>query len=373
MLPTYIQPDGSVLRAGFTTGTCAAAAARAAVLLLFTSADKAAVDVETPAGISLSLPLALSEKGRGFARCAVRKDAGDDPDITHGALVLAEARPYSSAAIILQGGEGVGRVTKPGLAVPPGEAAINPGPRAQIIGAVSSVLPPGKGVSITISVPGGEALAIRTLNPELGIVGGISILGTTGIVEPMSSHAFRQSLLPQIDIALAAGQKRLVLTPGKMGKRNAQALLPVADEAVVVTSNFIGFMLQACAAKGIRQVVLCGHIGKLVKVAAGITDTHSAVADARRETLVAHAALQGAPRKMLQVLMSHRTAEESVSYLAGQGYTGVLASVAEAAARRAEAMAGGRLTAGCILLDLSGKIIAVDALASSWLEEWKND
>lgn len=372
MLPVYRQPDGTTLRAGFTTGTCAAAAATAAVRLLYTGDKFETVVVDTPAGLTLTLPLEMCERTATVARCAVRKDAGDDPDVTHKLLIVAEAETLPNSEIELLGGDGVGRVTKPGLAVAPGEAAINPVPRQQILAAVAAVLPPGKGVRVTISVPGGRELAIRTLNPSLGIHGGISILGTTGIVEPMSSEAFKRSLLPQIDVALAAGHSRLVLTPGKMGKTNARKLLPVADDAVILTSNFIGYMLTGCAAKGVSEVLLLGHIGKLVKVAAGITDTHSSVADARRETLVAHAALAGLPMEALRALMAHNTAEESAQYLLTQGNLNVLTAVATEAANRAGKFARNQIVVGCVLLNLRGEVLAADPFGASCLKEWNH-
>lgn len=370
MLPTYAQPDGSLLKAGFTSGTCAAAAAKAAVSLLF--ADKAIdefITVDTPAGLTLTLPLALLVKDGDTARAGVIKDAGDDPDITNGMLVVAEARRLSFPEICLAGGEGVGRVTKPGLAIPPGQWAINPVPRSQILAHVQAVLPLNCGVAITISVPGGEQLARRTLNPELGIIGGISILGTTGLVEPMSVDACKRSLAPQIDVALAAGERRLVLTPGKMGKRNALSRLPVKADAVLLTSNFIGYMLHACVVKGVDAVLLFGHLGKIIKVAAGITDTHSSVADGRREVLVAHAALLGLPEEAILALMKHNTAEESSSYLLAHRWQNVLAAVAAEVARRAERMANGNLRVGCMLLNLAGEILAMDDYGKTWLEE----
>jgi cobalt-precorrin-5B (C1)-methyltransferase len=369
MLPVYEQPDGRTLRAGFTTGTCAAAAARAATILLFhTGQQLTEVEVALPAGFSLTLPLQYAVAGDGYACCAVRKEAGDDPDITDGLTLEARSRRIDSG-IRLLAGAGIGRVTRRGLAVPPGEAAINPAPREQITRAVSGVLPEGMGVEITLSIPGGEELAAHTLNPELGITGGLSILGTTGVVEPMSATAFWRSLIPQLDIASAAGHRQVVLTPGKMGRRHALRLLRPAPEAVVVTGNFIGHLLQACVARGIREAILCGHIGKLLKVAGGIADTHSKVADARREILVAHAALAGLPLAVLRELMGHNTAEESAEFLLRAGHSRVLFSVAEAAAAKAEKMSKGRLRAGCLLLDLQGRVLAADAVAAALLQE----
>ncbi|MBS4007302.1 MAG: cobalamin biosynthesis protein CbiD [Clostridium sp.] len=369
-LPTYAQPDGTILKAGFTSGTCAAAAAKAAVNLLFAGSETDKfVTVEIPAGLTLTLPLALLEKAGETARAGVVKDAGDDPDITNGIMMVAEARKLNSPGICLLGGEGVGRVTKPGLAVPPGQYAINPVPRSQILAHVQSVLPPNCGVAVTISVPGGEQLARRTLNPELGIIGGISILGTTGLVEPMSVDACKRSLVPQIDVALAAGERRLVLTPGKMGRRNALSCLPVKADAVLITSNFIGYMLHACAVKGVDAVLLFGHLGKIIKLAAGITDTHSSVADGRREVLAAHAALLGLPAEAITALMKHNTAEESSAYLLANGWRNVLAAVASEVSRRAERMAGGNLRVGCMLLNLAGELLAIDDYGKTWLEE----
>ena len=233
--------------------------------------------------------------------------------------------------------------------------------------AVSEVMPVGSGVEIMLSIPGGEELAARTLNPQLGIVGGLSVLGTTGVVEPMSAAAFWRSLIPQLDVARALGHRRVVLVPGKMGRRHALRLLPMAPEAVIVTGNFIGQLLQACVAKGIEEAVLCGHIGKLVKVAGGIADTHSSVADARREVLVAHAALAGLPLAVLRELMGHNTAEESAGFLQNRGFAFVLVSVAEAVAAKAAAMTKGRLRTGCLLLDLQGCVLAADPLATALL------
>jgi cobalt-precorrin-5B (C1)-methyltransferase len=367
MLPVFEQPDGRILRAGFTTGTCAAAAARAATLLLFNPGlQLTQVEVALPAGFSLTLPLKAAGRGEGYACAAVQKEAGDDPDITGRVTVEATARRVAGG-IRLTAGAGIGRVTRPGLAVPPGEPAINPGPRDQILRAVSSALPAGRGVEITLSIPGGEELAARTLNPELGIVGGLSVLGTSGVVEPMSVTAFWRSLIPQLDVAIASGHRRVVLVPGKMGRRNALNLLPVAPEAVIVTGNFIGQLLQACVAKGINEAILCGHIGKLVKVAGGIADTHSSVADARREILVAHAALAGLPAAVLRELMGHNTAEESAVFLQNRGWDNVLVSVAEAAAAKAQAMTKGRLRTGCLLLNLQGHVLAADTVAAGLL------
>ncbi|MGB9802405.1 cobalt-precorrin-5B (C(1))-methyltransferase CbiD, partial [Desulfofundulus sp.] len=247
-----------ILRNGITTGACAAAAARAATELLFHGRKPARVVLVNPAGQALTVPIHLVEEIRGGTRAVVIKDGGDDPDVTHGLPIVVEARP-APVGTILRGGDGIGRVTKPGLAVAVGEPAINPIPRQMIKEAVVSILPPEQGVELIISVPGGELVAKRTLNPRLGIVGGISILGTTGIVRPMSEEAFKDSLLPLLDIARAAGYDQVVLTPGRLGARIAVEKCGFPLDAVVEMSNFVGFMLESCAEKGFSSVLLWGH------------------------------------------------------------------------------------------------------------------
>lgn len=349
------------LREGYTTGMCAAAAAKAAALLLFHAKAPAAVVVTTPLGRELAFPVAEAETGEGWARCGVVKDAGDDPDVTDGLMICAMVRP--AAEIVLRGGEGVGMVTRPGLAAPVGEPAINPAPRALIIREVAAVLPPGQGVEITISVPGGEKVADKTFNPRLGIVGGISILGTTGIVKPMSEEAYRDSLACAVDVAAAEGYHRLVMAPGRTGEKLAVERYGVPAAAVVQIGNFVGFMLERAAAAGIKEVLLWGHHGKLVKVAGGIFNTHSHVADGRLEILAALAAMEGAAAETVARLLDCATAEEAVPVLAAAGLARVFAVAAARASRRAAAFVKGRLRVGTVLLDRSGAVLGLDKAA----------
>ncbi|MGQ9823911.1 MAG: cobalt-precorrin-5B (C(1))-methyltransferase CbiD [Desulfotomaculales bacterium] len=361
MLPPVIV-NGKALRRGYTTGTCAAAAAKGAALLLFRGECPPRLEVRVPAGIALSLEISGVEKGAGFARCCVVKDAGDDPDVTGGLAVCATAKEIPRG-IAIRGGPGVGTVTRPGLAVPPGEPAINPVPKEMIQREVGEVLPAGRGVEITVSVPGGEAAAKKTMNPRLGIVGGISILGTTGIVEPMSEEAYRASLVPQITQAAALGYRDLVLTPGRRGQRWAVERYGLPAGAVVQMGNFVGFMLGECARLGIKRVVLFGRLGKLMKVAAGIFHTHSRTADARREILVAHAALAGAEQKILCRLWESRTAEEAAEIVREAGLGRLFFRLAEEAAARAEEYVRGALAVGAVLTSLEGEILGLDKKA----------
>lgn len=350
------------LREGFTTGMCAAAAAKAAALLLFYNSAPAAVTVTAPSGRKITLPVAEAVAGEGWARCGVVKDAGDDPDVTDGLTICATVRPAASG-VVLRGGEGVGVVTRPGLAVPVGEPAINPVPRRLIIQEVAAVLPPGEGAEVTISVPGGERVAKETFNPRLGIVGGISILGTTGIVKPMSEEAYRDSLACAVAVAAAEGCRRLVLVPGRTGERIAVADYGFPPAAVVQTANFVGYILERAAAAGIEEVLLWGHHGKLMKVAGGIFNTHSRVADGRLEILAALAAAEGAAPVLVNRLLGLATVEEAAALLEEAGLRHLFSAAAERASRRAAAYVRHRLRAGAVLLDRKGTILGLDQAA----------
>ena len=272
------------LRSGYTTGACAAAGVKAALIYLTAGKIVDSVKIIALDGTPLTIPIARVDRIRDGIRAEVIKFSGDDPDITNGASVLTTVRRISGDEIIFRAGVGVGRITKPGLQLPVGEPAINPGPRKLILN-VAAEFNVG-GLEVEISIPAGVELAKRTLNPVLGVEGGLSIIGTTGVLRPMSEEAFKNSLVPQIDVAKAAGFDTLVFVPGKIGETIAKQL-GFDDGAIIQTSNFIGFMLEAAADKNVARVILCGHLGKLAKIAAGVFHTHNRVADARLETLAA--------------------------------------------------------------------------------------
>ena len=263
----------STLRSGFTTGTCAAAAAKAATLLLRGEASVSDVEIGLPDGERVRFPVVWSRTGTGDAQAAVRKDAGDDPDITHRAVVKARVAWKEGEGIEFQAGEGVGTVTKPGLALPPGEAAINPVPRQMIRASVREVT--DRAVRVTVSIPGGEALAAKTFNPKLGVRGGLSILGTTGRVRPFSCPALRESLRCALQVALALGLKDLVFVPGHIGEKAAHRHFALRSEQVIEVSNEWGYMLEQAAREKVPQLLVLGHPGKLAKLAEGMWDTHS--------------------------------------------------------------------------------------------------
>jgi cobalt-precorrin-5B (C1)-methyltransferase len=347
------------LKNGYTTGSCAVAACQAALELLLTGIIVKSVFIDLPGGSQVEMPVNDVCLHDGRATAAVIKDAGDDPDVTHGITVLATVELLDEDKIIIDGGPGVGRVSKPGLAAAIGEAAINPVPRQMIYAAARKVLPPGKGARIIISVPGGREVACRTMNPRLGIVDGISILGTTGIVRPMSDESYIASLLPQLDQAVALGHRVVVLTPGAMGERRAREL-GIDEDAVIQCSNFVGIMMEECARRKIGKILLLGHIGKMIKVAGGVMNTHSRIADARREILAAHAALAGASQEVIRKIMELNTMEDSWELIKTHGLKEVFSSLARACSRRCAERAGEEAEVGTIMYRLSGEIIAWD-------------
>lgn len=317
----YVMKDNKKLRCGYTTGSCAAAAAqRAAALLLGASLhDHDDIVLVTPKGVTLQLKPELTDLGEEWASCSIRKDAGDDPDITNGILIYARVSKLAEeAGIVITGGDGVGTVTKPGLACAIGEAAINPVPRSMILEQVKAVcdeLDYAGSLLVEISVPQGSEIARRTYNPRLGIVGGISILGTSGIVEPMSEQALIDTIKTEMNVRKAEGVKYLVITPGNYGETFLKKYLDKEEIAAVKCSNFIGEALDYAEEMKFKGVLLTGHIGKLIKTSAGIMNTHSKYGDARMEILTAHAALAGAPPAVLKRLMECVTTEDAIAVL----------------------------------------------------------
>ena len=333
MLEHYISVGQQKLRCGYTTGTCAAGAARAAAEALLRGSFPAQVLVDTPAGISVLLEPENQKLGPDWASCGIRKDGGDDQDVTNGALIVATVRRTQSG-IRIDGGQGVGRVTRPGLNQPMGAAAINSGPRAMIGAQIRQVL--GEtgadcGMEVTISVPEGERLAAKTFNPRLGIEGGISILGSTGIVRPMSRQALVDTTRVEMEVHRAEGVRDLLMTPGNYGAEFAQSRLGLDIRSAVQCSNFVGDALDNAVNLGFSSVLLVGHVGKLCKLAAGVMDTHSRTADGRREVFVTHAALCGADGPLLREIYEAVTTDAALALLTQAGLSkAVMDSIAQA-------------------------------------------
>jgi cobalt-precorrin-5B (C1)-methyltransferase len=349
----YIQKGSKKLRCGFTTGCCAALAAKAAALTLLSGQAPDTVAVLTPKGLTVEVSVLDVKTDVDYVSCAVMKDAGDDPDITGGALIYASVTRTDSPGIAIDGGIGVGRVTKPGLDQPVGAAAINRVPRQMIASEVQSVLDRfafKNGLSVTVSIPAGAALAARTFNPKLGIEGGLSVLGTSGIVEPMSTQALIDSIGLELRQLAAEGYQKVMLTPGNYGEAFLKTTPYLHAAPTVKFSNFIGETLDYAAAYGYGRILVVGHIGKLVKVAGGIMNTHSSTADCRGEIIAAHAALSGAGRETVQALMNAVSTEACLDILDQYGLgdavmSSLLAKIQEQLQRRV----GGQTEIGAVV------------------------
>ena len=345
------------LRTGWTTGACAAAGVKAALILLTTGKIVDGVEITALDGTPLKIPVANVEKISDAIRAEVIKFSGDDPDITNGASVFTTVRQIFGDEIIFRAGIGVGRITKAGMQLPIGEPAINPGPR-QLIRNVAAEFNVG-GLEVEISIPAGVELAKKTLNPVLGVEGGLSVIGTTGVLRPMSEEAFKNSLVPQIDVAKAAGFDKLIFVPGKIGETIAKKL-GFPDGAIIQTSNFVGFMLEAAAERGVAKIILCGHVGKLVKVAAGVFHTHNRVADCRLETLAAYSAAEGLSSTEVQKILDANTTEDAAQIISANHLERVYKKIAARASLRAERYVFGKLKVKTILVDFVGNILGAD-------------
>ena len=345
------------LQSGYTTGACAAAGVKAALILLTTDKVVDAVEIIALDGTPLKIPVKNVEKISDSIRAEVIKFSGDDPDITNGVSVFTTVRRIFDDKIVFRAGLGVGTITKPGLQLKIGEPAINPAPRRLIknVAAEFNI----SGLEVEISIPAGVELAKKTLNPVLGVEGGLSIIGTTGVLRPMSEDAFKNSLVPQIDVAKAAGFSELVFVPGKIGENIAKKL-GFKDGEIIQTSNFIGFMLEEAAEREISKIILCGHLGKLVKVAAGVFHTHNRVADARLETLAAYAAAEGLSASEVQKILDANTTEDAAQIISANNLEHVYKKIAARASLRAERYVFCKLKVGTILVDYAGNILGSD-------------
>jgi cobalt-precorrin-5B (C1)-methyltransferase len=365
----YIEKDGKRLRFGYTTGTCAAAAAKAAAILLFTGKAPETVPIRTPKGIDLNLSVLEPVRGDGFASCAIQKDSGDDPDVTDGVLVYARVAFDPKPGIHIDGGVGVGRVTKPGLKQAVGEAAINPVPREMIRQAVEEIAEEhgnAAGLSVVISIPMGVALAEKTFNPRLGITGGISILGTSGVVEPMSEDALKDSIALEIRQRKALGERRLILAPGNYGADFLKERYSVADERIVKCSNYIGDALDMAAAAGFSETLLAGHIGKLVKLSGGIFNTHSKLGDHRAELMAAAAEAAGADEETRAAMSDCVTTDEMLRILDEKG---LLSGTTDVLKRRIDDAIRERfegLSVGVIVFTTGNRELFKNETAQNW-------
>lgn len=346
MFEMYIDVEGKKLRCGYTTGSCSAGAAKAAAMILFNKVDMLSeIEIASPKGINITMPIEAIERSHDYVECTIIKDGGDDPDNTNGIKIKAKVRritgidhnvqesneilyeagelnngcdePEEFNKVVLKGGIGVGLVTKDGLFVPKGQPAINPVPRKMIKEEVIKVLPSDERVEVIISVPQGAEVAKKTFNPRLGIEGGISILGTTGIVYPMSEESLKASIKLEI-IQKALNNERLVLTFGSLGDNYCREF-GFKEEEIVICSNFIGYALETCVSCKIKSIIIVGHIGKMSKIAYGCFNTHSRVSGVRLEVIGLELALLGYDISLVEEILKEKTCEGAVKKL-GEGY-----------------------------------------------------
>jgi cobalt-precorrin-5B (C1)-methyltransferase len=349
----------TVLRGGYTTGACAAAAAKAAATLLCGEPAPSAVEITLLDGSRVTFPVASCRRDGNTAEAAVQKDAGDDPDVTDGSRVVARVEFVAGEGVSFAAGTGVGVVTKPGLSVGPGEPAINPGPREMIRAAVSEVTQ--RGVRVMVSIPGGQTLAGRTFNPRLGIAGGLSILGTTGRVRPVSVPALCDALKCALDVARACGVSAPVLVPGNIGERAARRNLRLRPEQVIQVSNQWGFMLDHAARYAFERLLVLGHPGKLAKLADGEWDTHSSRSKSAVPVVTALAA------KVLDMPRPDAATVEGVfAALPGEAQARLAEAVAGAVHRAIVLRVGTGMDLAVVLVNMAGDILGTDGDWSFW-------
>lgn len=314
----YVIRGNKKMRFGYTTGSCAAAACKGATEILLSGQKLETVSLMTPKGILLTLQLKDIHTEPGKVTCAIQKDAGDDPDTTNGILVYATVQKTKTPGILLDGGIGVGRVTKAGLSQKIGEAAINPVPKAMILREATETAEKYDyegGLKIIISVPEGVEIGKKTFNPRLGIIGGISILGTSGIVEPMSETALIQSIHVEMKQHFSQGEEYILATPGNYGADYLREHMDLPYERNIKCSNYVGETIDMAIDMGVKGILFISHIGKFVKVAAGIMNTHSHCADARMEVLASNAIRAGAPLECAKEILNASTTDEALDIL----------------------------------------------------------
>lgn len=360
--------DKSKLRTGFTTGACSAAAAKAAAHVLLHQAPLSEIEVTLPVGKKIVFKLEKCVFNLNEATCSVIKDAGDDPDCTHGAEMTATVSWLEKpGAVLLERGPGVGLITKPGLGLDVDGPAINPIPRKNITAMVAEAAGAGlerKGLRVILSVPRGEEMAKKTLNARLGIIGGISILGRTGIVVPFSTAAYRASIDQGIDVVLTAGCDHIVLTTGGKSEQFAMRLLPeLKEEAFIQMGDFVGHTLKYAAKKKIRKVTICGMPGKMSKIAAGRMMTHAKGSQVDMELLARIAGECGASAAAVEEIKRANTARHVSELVAAHGIAGFFDKVCQKVCEACRAHVAGAFVVECILTDFDGTLMGRHEIA----------
>ena len=392
-----VVSQGKLMRRGYTTGSCAAAASKAAAVMLLSGEETDTIKLDTPKGITLTLDVLDILRGPGFARCAIRKDSGDDPDDTNGTLIYATVsslhagipeeelvmQPRTASVeqlddrVEIWGGIGVGKVTKPGLSCKVGGPAINPVPRKMITREVLAAMKQygcDETLRVVISIPDGTAIAPKTFNPRLGIEGGISVLGTSGIVEPMSDRALIDTMYTEMDSRKANGYKDLLVFFGNYGADFTRDEMKIDISTAVTCSNFVGELLDYAVLQGFESILIIGHSGKLIKLAQGVMNTHSKYADCRSEFLALQAMFHGASPAVGKEIYQALTTDEMTKILKREG---LFEAVMEEAARKIDfymqKRVHGKLKTGAILFSNVYGILGETAGAEELLKLHQNN
>ena len=387
-----VVSQGKLMRRGYTTGSCAAAASKAAAVMLLSGDETDTIRLDTPKGITLTLDVLDILRGPGFARCAIRKDSGDDPDDTNGTLIYATvSKPDAKIPeeeIVMQprtesveqlddrveiwGGIGVGKVTKPGLACKVGGPAINPVPRKMITQEVLATMKLygfEESLRVVISIPDGPSIAPKTFNPRLGIEGGISVLGTSGIVEPMSDRALIDTMYTEIDSRKANGYNNLLVFFGNYGADFTRDEMKIDISTAVTCSNFVGELLDYAVLKGFESVLIIGHSGKLIKLAQGVMNTHSKYADCRSEFLALQAMFHGAGPEIGKEIYQALTTDEMTKILKREGlFEAVMEETVKKIDSYMQKRVHGKLKTGAILFSNVYGILGETAIAEELLK-----
>lgn len=370
------------LRQGYTTGTCAQAATKAAMNMLLSGEKIDSVQVEIPEGRKLTLAVRdthiyyeYTEKPEfpGAVSCAVKKDSGDDPDITNGVFVYSKVSRSDTPGIVIEGGEGIGRITKPGLEQPVGASAINRVPRRMIEKEVRDALEETEGqggIRVEISIPGGEKLAAKTFNPRLGIVGGLSVLGTSGIVEPMSEQALVDTIRAELRVKLAEGRSILVITPGNYGLDFLRKFYGIEETEVVKCSNYIGKTVDMAMEEGCAGLVLAGHVGKLIKVSGGIMNTHSKWADCRMELFAAAALRAGIDGRRAGEFLECVTTDDALDICSETERRKIMAQVMKMTEKHLKYRAGADMKIGAVMYSNVYGILGKTDCAEELIQEF---
>lgn len=352
------------LREGFSTGSCMTGGAAASALWQTTGHCPDVVEVETPIGRTLYLDVVPE----GKYSCGIIKDAGDDPDVTHGSEIITSVEIHEeNGPIYFKGGEGIGKVTMEGLKIPPGDWAINPVPRQMTEKALRKIIGE-KSATVTVRIPGGDVLAKKTFNPRLGILGGLSVLGTTGIVRPMSEEAMKDSLLAELDMYAKQGHKEILFVLGTTGE-NALKAAYGEFKCILQVSNYIGFMIEEAVERGFTTILIGGFVGKLVKVASGTMNTHSHVADGRIETICTHVALHGGDTAVIRKIYECLTTKAAMKVVEEEGFMEIWDDIAQKASLYCKKTAHEMAEVGIILLDGKNEILAESENAKKVLSQ----